>query len=180
MKFQTILCDVPWQQQMLGKYKKTRNKRPDKLEYKTMTIEEIASLPIPELCLPNAHIYFWTTNSFLRQGFDLLDKWEFKFLSPITWIKPSGLGNWFVNRVQICLMGYRGKCKFKERYKPNVIFAPSKKHSTKPTETYELIESCSFGPYIELFGRTPRNGWTTIGNDIDGKDIRQSISEILN
>ncbi|WP_287185940.1 MT-A70 family methyltransferase, partial [Rhodovulum sp.] len=42
-----------------------------------------------------------------------------------------------------------------------------REHSRKPDEQYELIESCSWGPYLELFGRGVRQGWTVWGNQAD-------------
>jgi len=50
------------------------------------------------------------------------------------------------------------------------------KHSEKPEAFQDIAETVSPGPYLELFARRPRLGWTTIGKDIDGKDILESLS----
>ncbi|MFA6689821.1 MAG: MT-A70 family methyltransferase, partial [Sphaerochaetaceae bacterium] len=39
-----------------------------------------------------------------------------------------------------------------------------REHSRKPDEIFPLIQSCSSGPYIELFARGIREGWTVWGN----------------
>lgn len=67
----------------------------------------------------------------------------------------------------------------KSRFRPNVLFAPSRRHSQKPECSYSLIEDVSFGPYLELFGRAGRDGWRVIGNEVDGLDIRESIQRVI-
>ena len=38
-------------------------------------------------------------------------------------------------------------------------------HSRKPEAFYDLVESVSPGPYLELFARRQRLGWDTWGNE---------------
>lgn len=164
--FRCILADPPWEQGMMGKYQK--HKRADKLEYPTMTLDEIKAMPIADCALPECHLWLWTTNQFLRDGFDVMDAWGFKYLAPIHWIKPNGIGNYFVHVTQTILFGYREKCQFPyHRYAFNTVKANQpKRHSEKPDECYQLIESISPGPRLELFSRTPREGWTSWGNEV--------------
>lgn len=177
MKFGTILLDPPYPETMLGKWKK--HKRPNNLPYPSMSLDEIRNLPVPDLADVNSHLWLWTTNRTLEAGFDILRHWGFRYLSPITWVKPSGFGAWFVSRTQTMLFGYRGKLEMMNRFKPNVLFAPSRKHSQKPECSYELIESVSPAPRLEMFARVERPGWTTIGNGIDGEDIMTSLAIYL-
>ncbi len=113
-----------------------------------------------------------------------MEAWGFKYLAPITWVKPSGLGNYFIHRTQHLLFGYKEKCIFnKGRYKPTVFEAKAGRHSEKPEESYQLIESISEPPYLELFARKKRNTlfgteWDVMGNEIDGKDIRKTLRSI--
>ena len=140
-----------------------------------MSVDELKALPVGDLAEDGAHLWLWTTNQFLRDGFDLLDAWGFRYLAPITWVKPSGCGNYFVHRTQTMLFGYRGKLEMKERFRPNVVFASARRHSQKPECVYELIEAVSFAPRVELFARQQRPGWLALGNGIDGRDIRDAI-----
>jgi N6-adenosine-specific RNA methylase IME4 len=134
-----------------------------------MSVDQLRALPIADLADDACHLWLWTTNQFLRSGFDLLDAWGFTFLSPITWVKPHGIANWFISRTQTMLFGYKKKCVFPlARYQPNVVFAPPGKHSQKPEASYELIESISPEPRLELFARKERAGWICQGNEIDG------------
>ena len=115
------------------------------------------------------HLWLWTTNAHLRDGFDVMDAWGFKYMTPIHWIKPSGVGAWFVNRTQTLLFGYKKPCKMgKGRYHPNILQTGNpKRHSQKPEEFYALIEAISQGPRLELFARQEREGWDVFGNEVE-------------
>jgi len=168
-KYKTIYADPPWQQVTTGVYNKTRPKRPQVIPYSTMNKESIASLMVGDLAEVGCHLWLWTSNQFLRAGFDVMEAWGFKYLAPITWLKPSGCGNYFVHRTQTMLFGYKEKCIFPMgRYKPTVLIAGlPKHHSEKPTEAYDLIESISPEPRIELFARKQRTGWDCWGNEVE-------------
>jgi N6-adenosine-specific RNA methylase IME4 len=168
-KYNTIYADPPWQQGVTGVYSRTRHGRPKAIPYPMMDIEAITSLPVGDLAEDGCHLWLWTSNQFLRDGFDVMSAWGFKFLAPITWVKPSGCGNYFVHRTQTMLFGYKDKCVFPMgRYKPTVFMAGCpKRHSEKPIEAYELIEEISPTPRLELFARKRRDGWDIWGNEVD-------------
>jgi N6-adenosine-specific RNA methylase IME4 len=133
-----------------------------------MSLEEIKSLPVGDLAAEACHLWLWTTNAFLCQGFDVMEAWGFKYLVPIVWVKPSGFGNYFVHRTQIILFGYKDKCLFpRERYLPNVFQATAGRHSEKPSASYELIERVSSEPRVELFARSVRKDWDVWGNEVE-------------
>jgi N6-adenosine-specific RNA methylase IME4 len=172
MKFRTILADPPWPQTMSGKWKRRPNLSRE-LPYPTMSVTEICEMKINDLAEEGCHLWLWTTNEFLHDGFHVMESWGFKYLAPIQWIKPNGVGFWFVHHTQTLLFGYKDKCHFnKERFIPNVIEAPPGKHSEKPLESYQLIESVSDEMRLELFARpwTPmfpkRHGWHVWGNEV--------------
>jgi len=176
--FKTIVADPPW------KYKRPtgdwsgRGRKAVGLPYPSMTLDGIKALPVGRLAADGCHLWLWTTNAFLRQGFDVLDAWGFKYLAPVHWIKPSGMGNWFVNRTQTILFGYRKPCRMGEgRYSPNIITSSlPRRHSEKPEEAFTLIESVSDGPRLELFARRVRPGWTCWGNEVEANNLLSSKS----
>lgn len=138
------------------------------LPYPTMSLAEIKALPISVLAAPGCHLWLWTTNSFLRAGFEVLEAWGFRYLAPIHWVKPSGCGNYIIHRTQTILFGYKPPCKFeRKRYFPNLLSLAKNppRHSEKPTEFYELIEAVSEPARLELFARKPRDGWEQWGNE---------------
>jgi N6-adenosine-specific RNA methylase IME4 len=178
MRFKTLLLDPPWPQEMAGKYARRRNQRPTDLPYQTMPLEAIQSLDIAPLTDDEAHCWLWTTNAFLPQSYAILEGWGFKYHNTLTWVKPSGIGNYFIGRTQFLLFGYRGKLNMKEKYHPNVLFASPVKHSQKPEDSYRLIEAVSHEPRVELFARRPRENWRGLGNEIDGEEITVSIKKL--
>lgn len=172
MKYKTILADPPWPQSMAWGGKR-RPKQARKLPYPAMSLKDIMSLQVAPLAADDCHLWLWTTNQFLDEGFDVMRAWGFKYLAPIHWIKPSGCGSFFIHRSQTCLFGYRRKCLFPgDRYLPNIVEASPGAHSAKPKATYTFIERISQPPRLELFARpwTPlfprRFGWDVWGNEV--------------
>ena len=171
--YKCILADPPWDMGMTGLYK-SRKLRLAKLCYPTMTVDEIIKMPVNDISDVGCHLWLWTTNSHLRFAFDVMAAWGFKYLAPVTWVKPSGLGNYFVHVTQHLLFGYKEKCIFnKARYKPTILYANTpRKHSQKPKESYDLIESISDSPMIELFARpiselfVKDEKWDVWGNEV--------------
>ena len=174
IKYKTMLADPPWEQKMTRGY----NRRPNQkrhLDYPTMTVDEIKALPIAPFAADGCHLWLWVTNSFLPAGIEVMKQWGFKYFLPITWVKPSGIGFWFIHLTQHLLFGYKSPLQLKERFKPNVIYArpPQNKHSRKPEESYQLIEAVSFEPRLELFAREydplwpKRPGWSSWGNEVE-------------
>lgn len=83
-----------------------------------------------------------------------------------------GLGQYLRGSHELLLFATRGKGQHPETWQgrrniPSVIFAPRTKHSRKPDESYELIESISNGPRLEMFARSGREGWLSWGNQLD-------------
>lgn len=167
-KYQIIYADPPWEITLTGKYLR-RHKRRAELPYSTMSLEQIKTLPVSDIAEKGCHLWLWTTNQSLPAGFEVMKAWGFKYLAPITWVKPSGLGNYFVSVTQTLLFGYKERCIFPMgRYKPTVVYAaPKRNHSEKPQVFYDLIESISPEPRIELFCRAKRFGWDSWGNEVE-------------
>jgi len=183
-EFRTIVADPPWKYgRKMGTGKDMRPGRKYKIghnietPYDVMTTDEICAMPVGECAAQACHLWLWTTNRHLEDGFRVMRAWGFKYLTPIHWVKPAGIGAWFVNVSQTVLFGYKEKCVFPlERYKRNVIqTGPPKKHSQKPEEAFTLIESVSPNPRLELFARRGRVGWTCWGNEVE----TQSDSQLL-
>lgn len=175
-KYRTILADPPWKQTLIsgGEYKIRPNINKRVLPYQTMSLSDICALSVEQYADIGCHLWLWTTNEFLRAGFEVMEAWGFKYLAPIHWIKPQGTGNYFIHRTQTLLFGYRKKCYFNlERYLPNIIEANAGKHSQKPQESYDYIEKISDPDRLELFARPispmfqKRNGWHVWGNEIE-------------
>lgn len=183
MKFRTILADPPWDMGKFGKGRDTRKGRIYKVgdavptPYPIMSVDEICNLNIQELADDECHLWLWTTNRTLHDAFHVMDAWGFKYLNIITFYKSAGVGAWFVNKTQHILFGYRGKLIMgKGRYSPTIFKYRPVRHSRKPDNSYELIESISPEPRLELFARPPiREGWNIWGNEVMS-DIEINLS----
>ena len=165
-KYMTIYADPPWDIKLRGKYN-NRKKQTQAMPYRTMSVDAIKSLNVDSIADNGCHLWLWTTNQTLPNGFEVMEAWGFKYLSPITWVKPQGLGNYFQNRTQTLLFGYKKRCVFPlGRYKPTVINANIGKHSEKPEVFHDYIETISPKPRIELFARSKRFGWDVYGDEV--------------
>jgi len=81
-----------------------------------------------------------------------------------------GVGFYFRNVTELILFGVRGKnarTLAPGRRQVNFLATRKREHSRKPDEQYDVIEACSPGPFLELFGRGRRAGWVTWGNQAD-------------
>ena len=158
VKYGAIMADPPWPQGTIGQFARRQNQRLAELPYTLMTLEAIARLQVPLLASETAILWLWTTNSHLRSAFDVLDAWGAKYLTTLTWVKPSGFGAYFANTTQHLLVGYWGKCRLKKKWEPTNYEWVPRGHSRKPDHAYRLVERVSYGPYLELFARERRFG----------------------
>lgn len=175
-KFATVMVDPPWRFQNRSGKIAPEHKR--LARYPTLSVEEISALPLSENLEKTAHCYLWVPNALLPEGISVLKAWGFDYKSNIVWHKirkdggsdGRGVGFYFRNVTELLLFGTRGKNARTlqlGRTQVNLIASRKREHSRKPDEQYELIEGCSSGPYLELFGRGRRKGWTVWGNQAD-------------
>lgn len=175
-RFSTILADPPWQfKNRTGKIA-PEHKRLSR--YSTMTLDDIKGLPIKSISNSTAHLYLWVPNALIADGLQVMSSWGFTYKSNLIWYKirkdggpdRRGVGFYFRNVTEILLFGVRGKnarTLQQGRSQENIMSTQKREHSRKPEEQYKIIESCSSGPYIELFARSPRKDWTVWGNQSD-------------
>lgn len=164
-KFATIVIDPPWDWGDEGDQDQLGRARPD---YSTMTIEQLENLDVGGLADDDCHIYLWITNRSLPKGFRLLEAWGFRYITAITWVKPYfGMGNYYRGQTEHVLFGVKGSQPLKRKDVGTAFFADRGEggHSSKPGSFLELVESCSPGPFIEMFSRSNRHGWVTWGEN---------------
>lgn len=163
VKFATIVADPPWDWNDEGDVDQFGCVRP---EYATMPYEALLQYPVVEFADVDAHLYLWITNRSLPKGFALLEVWGFRYVTCLTWCKPSiGIGNYFRGSTEQVLFGVKGSQPLKRKDVGTWFTAPRSGHSAKPESFYQLVEACSPGPYLDLFGRSSRAGWTIWGEN---------------
>lgn len=173
--FQTVLADPPWRfANRTGKVA-PEHRRLDR--YGTMELAEIKALPVDDVTAQNAHLYLWVPNALLPEGIEVMKAWGFRYVSNVIWAKRRkdggpdgrGVGFYFRNVTEPILFGVKGSMRTlaPARSTVNMIETRKREHSRKPDEQYDLIESCSPGPYLEMFARYAQPGWTAWGNEAD-------------
>jgi len=175
-RFGTILADPPWQFQ--NRTGKVAPEHARLARYSTLTLPEIKSLPVVHAAAPVCHLYLWVPNALMPEGLEVMKSWGFQYKSNIVWHKirkdggpdGRGVGFYFRNVTELLLFGVRGKnarTLDPGRTQVNFLATRKREHSRKPDEQYELIESCSPGPRLELFARGNRARWTAWGNQAE-------------
>lgn len=175
-RFATILADPPWQFTNRTGKMAPEHKRLNR--YPTMNMQAICDLPVRDYAADTSHLYLWVPNALLPEGLQVMSAWGFSYKSNIVWYKTRkdggpdgrGVGFYFRNVTELLLFGVRGKnARTREagRRQVNIIPVQKREHSRKPDEAYEIIEACSLGPYLELFARGTRPGWTAWGNQAE-------------
>tara|TARA_Y100001938_G_scaffold139671_1_gene206878 strand:+ start:323 stop:856 length:534 start_codon:yes stop_codon:yes gene_type:complete len=169
-KYNTIVLDPPWNINLTGKVN-IRPNRKTKLDYLTMSLEEIKNLPLRDIAELGCHVYTWTTNKMLPETFDVLKSWGVNYHLTLVWIKPNGMMPCFGYKfaTEFCLLGFYQKPmqKFKSMAKLNWFENPSiKPHSTKPQKFFDLVDEMSPSPKLEMFARTYRPNWDAWGNEV--------------
>ncbi|HWA22305.1 MAG TPA: MT-A70 family methyltransferase [Caulobacterales bacterium] len=195
--FGAILADPPWRFKTfsaLGRGRcpdgpatraESRTNNPAR-HYETMSLEEIATLPVAGIAARDAVLFLWTVDPMVPDALALGVAWGFTFKTiGFVWAKerritsgrhklhadpdnkrfPIGTGYWTRANPELCLLFTRGKPKRLSAAVRKLIIAPRREHSRKPDETHARIEALVAGPYLELFAREERPGWTVWGNE---------------
>ena len=177
--FSTILADPPWRfANRTGKVA-PEHRRLDR--YSTLDLDSICEVDVVSVAAKNAHLYLWVPNALILEGFEVMKRWGFTYKTNIVWHKirkdggpdGRGVGFYFRNVTELILFGTRGSLRTAAPGRRQVNFLATRKreHSRKPDEIYPIIESCSYGPYIELFARHSRPGWESWGNEVDSSSV---------
>ena len=181
-RYRTIVADPPWPLKIGSKrtdrsssrtWNSHHHVRP--VPYETMSLEEIAALPIERVAEDSAHLYVWTINRFLEQTFEIVRAWGFKPGQVLTWAKsPMGLGpgGAFAQSTEFVIFGRRGTAPHQARIDRTAFdwkrpYGSDGKpmHSAKPDAFLDMVEHVSPGPYVELFARRARFGWDYWGDE---------------
>ena len=166
-KFRVIYADPPW------KYgdQLTEDYGPTKFHYPSMSIAELCSMPIRDISEPDSVLFLWVTSPFLFECQPVIEAWGFEYKTSIVWWKQAhNMGHYVSNQHEFLLICTRGSCTpdIKELL-PSVLVVKRGKHSEKPNEAREMIETLyPHGKRLELFARKQSPGWAVFGNQIGG------------
>ncbi|MBZ0291876.1 MAG: hypothetical protein K8L99_04840, partial [Anaerolineae bacterium] len=163
-RYHCIVIDPPWPMRKIER--KVRPKQGPTLDYPTMTLDEIAALPVPELADEDGcHLYLWVTQKYLPEGLKLMEAWGFKYQCVFTWEKPTGITpySWMYNS-ELVLFGRRGNLNLLRNGLKLTFSASTQGHSAKPDVFYdERVIPASPGPRLEMFARKAHAGFVSWG-----------------
>lgn len=177
-----IYADPPWK---FSVYSDKGKGRSAEAWYDCLTLDEIKKLPVASYAAPDCVLLMWVTDPFLKYGFDVIEAWGFEYKTVgFYWAKciqaqdifgdiafdeywPIGTGYWTRTNPEQCLLATRGAPKRLNADVRKLVIAPRREHSRKPDEVYSRIERLCSGPYLELFARNKREGWDSIGDEVE-------------
>ncbi len=173
--FGLIAADAPM------RFNAGKSNRSFENHYRTMPLADIKAMPIYELAAENCALLLWTSPPFLKQSLEIMAAWKFRFVSiGFTWLKLQrrhahqvfldkdvfiSMGHTTRKSSEICLLGKRGRPPRLNKNVGEVILAARREHSRKPEQFFQRCEHLYPGPYLELFSRTNREGWTAFGDE---------------
>lgn len=182
MRFRTIAADPPWPYDNKDGPRATAGHRPNSWDsactgsaprYGSMSMDELRALRVKDAADTLAHLYLWTTNSFMVEAHDLARGWGFVPKTIVTWgkIKPDGTpsmktGYYYRGATGHILFAVRGSLRLAGDACPTLHLSPRLPHSVKPEWFYGMVEAQSPGPYLEMFARKTRLGWQSWGNQV--------------
>lgn len=188
--FGVIAADPPWHFRARTALQMSNwtSRRDAEKHYSVLGAEDIMNLPVGDLAAKDCHLFLWTTGPCLPQAFDVIKAWGFRYSAmAFTWVKlkrshnalqlrvlplgatdlHTGLGLTTRKNAEFCLLARKGNCKRISKSVREIILSPVREHSRKPDEFYDRVQQYAAGPYLELFARQQRPGWTVWGNEVD-------------
>jgi len=185
--FATVVIDPPWRygDRLPGPGRGAEKHYPTLSQNELLWMTRLVDFNLAT----NAHVYIWTTNSFVPEAYELMEWFDAEHKTNITWVKVKnghvaydreveayaldqsdvrmGMGHYWRGAAEHCLFGVRGRLPAKVHNLTNVVVSEQGKHSQKPRVFYDLVEQMSPGPYLEIFARDQgRLGWTAWGNEV--------------
>jgi N6-adenosine-specific RNA methylase IME4 len=168
--YQTVVADPPWPfgDRLPGASRGAEN------NYEVMSIEEIGSYLNPDGVADDCRLFLWRVASMQEEALYVMRQWGFVPKTEIVWWEETvggkpwfGMGRTVRASHEVCLIGQRGRPAVLSRSVRSVFSAGYTTHSEKPEKFYQIVETLSPGPYLELFARRQRVGWTCWGDELE-------------
>lgn len=186
--FGAILADPAWTFTGYVKNQNPQSSRSASRHYRTMTLDQIKALPIGALARPEgAHLFLWVPGPHLEQGLAVMRAWGFRYSGvAFVWLKLRkglagkqmsfslaierefhfGMGHTTRKNAEFVLLGRSRNARRNSKSVRELIISPLREHSRKPDEIFPRIQAYCDGPYLELFSREQRDGWTCRGDEV--------------
>lgn len=192
-RYTVIYADPPWSYRdrrdkpaVYGGNPRPRMQGGAAAHYPTMALDDIKSLPVPEIAADDAVLFLWATAPLLPEAIEVMQAWGFEYKTVgFVWVKTNrrsgtpflGMGHWTRANAEFCLLGVRGKPKRVDATVRSVVIAPVREHSRKPDEVRERIERLMGDvPRIELFARERPAGWDVWGLEVPDEETNIAVT----
>jgi N6-adenosine-specific RNA methylase IME4 len=166
-----VYADPPWSYGNAGIIGETDNYGHVGRHYQSMTISELCDLDVKSIVEDDAVLFLWVTSPLLAECWPVIKAWGFKYKTSFVWNKVKhNFGHYNSVRHELLLVCTRGSCTPDiDKLFPSVVTVErSKKHSEKPEEFREMIDTMyPHGKRIELFARQSVAGWEVFGDQVD-------------
>lgn len=172
LSYDLVMADPPWSYENWSKAGEHKNAS---AKYDCMPIDAIKSLPVGQLARGDCILWLWATHPLLRESFDVMDAWGFRYVTSGVWVKTTvtgkiafGTGYVLRSASEPFLIGTMGNPKSARNVR-TVVMGQVREHSRKPEEAYQAAESLAIGSTkrADLFSRQRRSGWDSWGNETD-------------
>lgn len=174
--YSTIVADPPWHYPVTGSGDSQRGVNPKgqgprkaALPYTGMSLDSIKALPVADLAAPDARLFMWVTNRYLRHAWDVVEAWGFQPQDRVlVWCKAPRATTPVTT--EFVLLAKRGKPPRMPWHSTTWFQWPHQRaHSVKPAAFMDLVEDWCEAPFLELFCRTPRFGWDSWGKGYESE-----------
>ncbi len=168
MSFRVVCADPPWS---FGDKLPGASRGAEK-NYSVMSIDDICKFQLPPID-DNAILFMWRVSSQVAEAYRVVAAWGFTPKTEIVWLKRTsggkrwfGMGRYVRAEHETCIVAVRGRFPVKSKSVRSTFEAQAGRHSEKPEAFYGIVEALADGPYVELFARRQREGWTCLGNEL--------------
>ena len=190
-KYQVIYADPPWHYENYSNqwHKDNPESRWVGNQYETLRVNELCLLPVKDIADHNCALFLWSTPPCLLEALKVISAWGFVYKTKaFCWTKTNrksdslfwGMGYWTRSNTEDCLLATRGNPKRISASIHQVIQSPIQEHSHKPLEVRDRVTQLMGDvPRLEMFATEKADGWDSMGNAIDGRDIRIALAETI-
>jgi N6-adenosine-specific RNA methylase IME4 len=180
--YEVVYCDPPWSYTH-NTYSARDNDGVKSVslshvtdKYPTLSLVEMMCWDLGSILSDNALIFMWATGPVLEESFPLMNSWGFSFMTVgFVWEKVKvNPGYYTMSSCEYVLIGKRGTIPQPRGSRSVRQFHQelSTRHSAKPDEIRERIEEMfPTQKKLEMFCRTPKEGWDIFGNEVDSSIV---------
>jgi N6-adenosine-specific RNA methylase IME4 len=169
-RYCTVVIDPPWPMQKIERVVAPNQTGFDYATMEESELVEFGKTKLKAIAADDCHLFLWTTQKFLPMALRLIEAWNFRYLLTMVWQKsggfqPHGLPQY---NCEFVVYARRGVPIFLETSDFFCCFDGARReHSRKPDNFYNTLKRVTDGPRLDMFARSPHDGFDSWGNQVD-------------